>query len=143
MHPSNTRRIASIPLLTSIALAVTVSISYAQTTKVQGMIKERSGATMVVQTKDATDVAVLLTDSTQVGQVAGVLKARRKEMSMAALIPGLEVQVEGTYNGEKQLVAAVVKFDGGDLERARSVQAGMHETKVQADRNRVASTRPR
>jgi OOP family OmpA-OmpF porin len=108
----------------------------AETVKIQGMVQARSGATMIVQTADSPKVVVLLTDETQVGQIQGVLKARRKEMSMAALIPGLKVQVEGTYNDQTQLVARLVKFQGNDLERAQSVQAGLHETQAQAQRNR-------
>jgi outer membrane protein OmpA-like peptidoglycan-associated protein len=69
-----------------------------------------------------------LTDSTEVGQVQGLLKARRKEMSMAALIPGLAVKVEGLYNGQNELVATLVKFKGNDLQQAQSIQAGMHES---------------
>lgn len=107
----------------------------AQTVKIQGMIQGRSGPTMTVQAADSSQVVVLLTDKTQVGQSQGVLKARRKEMSMAALIPGLQVQVEGRYNGLNQLEAASVKFDGGDLERAQSIQAGLHETQAKAYRN--------
>ena len=54
---------------------------------------------------------------------------------MAALIPGLEIQVEGTYDGQNQLVAKLIKFQGNDLERAQSIQAGLHETQEQAQRN--------
>ena len=46
-------------------------------------------------------------------------------MSMAALVPGLAVQVEGTYNAQNQLVATSVKFKGNDLEQAQTVQAGL------------------
>jgi outer membrane protein OmpA-like peptidoglycan-associated protein len=105
-------------------------------TKIQGMIKSRSGATMIVQSPDSSGVEVVLTDKTQVGQIEGVLKVRRKEMSMAALIPGLEVQVEGDYNEHRQLIATVVKFQGNDLERAQSIQAGMHETQAKAASNK-------
>jgi outer membrane protein OmpA-like peptidoglycan-associated protein len=56
-------------------------------------------------------------------------------MSMAALIPGLQVKVEGTFNDQKQLEAKSVSFTGNDLERAEAIQAGMHETKVQAQQN--------
>jgi outer membrane protein OmpA-like peptidoglycan-associated protein len=56
-------------------------------------------------------------------------------MSMAALIPGLAVQVEGSYNAENQLVANSIKFKGSDLEQAQSIQAGLHETKMQAEQN--------
>ena len=110
---------------------------FAQSQKIHGMIKSRSGATMTVQTTDApAGVVVVLTDNTKVGQIQGVLKARRKDMSMAALIPGLEVQVEGTFNGDHQLVADLVKFQGNDLERAQSIQAGLHETHEATERNR-------
>ena len=107
----------------------------AQTVNIQGMIKARSGPTVTVQTSDSMKVVVLLTDATEVGQIQGLLKARRKEMSMAALIPGLEVQVEGAYDSQNQLVAKLVKFQGNDLERAQSIQAGLHETQEQAQQN--------
>jgi hypothetical protein len=65
----------------------------AQSVKVEDLIKARNGDTMVLQTSDSPNLVVLLTDNTQVGQVQGVFKARRKEMSMAALIPGLAVLI--------------------------------------------------
>jgi outer membrane protein OmpA-like peptidoglycan-associated protein len=58
-------------------------------------------------------------------------------MSMAALIPGLAVKVEGTYNNEHQLVAKAISFKGNDLERAKSIQAGLHETQGQAQQNKA------
>jgi OmpA-OmpF porin, OOP family len=79
----------------------------------------------------------LLTDSTQVGQVQGIFKSRRKEMSMAALIPGLAVKVEGAYNDQNQWVAKSVSFKGNDLQQAESIQAGMHETKAQVQQNKA------
>ena len=131
-------RVASIRVLLPVVLGALSTSAIAQTIKVQGMIKARSGATMTVQPPDTADsVVVLLTDHTQVGQIQGVLKARRKDMSMAALIPGLEIQAEGMYNSLNQLVATAIKFKGNDLERAQSIQAGLHQTKVQAERNRA------
>ena len=103
----------------------------AQSAKAQGLITGRSGDTMTIQTPDSSTVVVLLTDSTQVAQVQGVFKARRKDMSMAALIPGLQVQVEGTYNQQNQLVANSVKFKGNDLQDAQTVQAGLQPAKEQ------------
>lgn len=104
--------------------------------KVQGFVKARNGDVMIVQTSESPSLDILLTDATKVGQVEGVFKARRKEMSMAALIPGLAVKVEGTYNGQNQLVATAVSFKGNDLQRAQSIQAGMHETQAKAQENR-------
>ena len=132
MSHSKKLRIALFVLSSVFALAI---LSSAQNVKVQGLIKGRSGDTMILQTSDSPKVIVLLTDSTQVGQVQGVLKARRKNMSMAALIPGLAVQVEGSYNADNQLVATKVSFKGNDLEQAQSIQAGLHETQAQTQKN--------
>jgi outer membrane protein OmpA-like peptidoglycan-associated protein len=109
----------------------------AETVKVEGLIKQRHGETMILQTSDNPSLTVLLTDNTEVGQVQGLFKARRKQMSMAALIPGLQVQVEGMQNEKDQLVAKLVKFKGDDLERAQSIEAGLHETKAQTQQNRA------
>jgi OmpA-OmpF porin, OOP family len=130
------QRIVPVAILCFIALALSITALGAETVKVEGLIKGRSGDTMILQTSDSPKLIVLLTDSTEVAQIQGVLKARRKEMSMAALIPGLAVRVEGTYNDQNQLVAKSVKFKGNDLEQAQSIQAGMHETQVQAQQNK-------
>jgi len=112
-------------------LATLSTIAFAETVKVEGMIIGRSGGTMILQTSGSPNLLVLLTDATKVGQVQGVFKARKKEISMAALIPGPAVNVEGTYDDQQQLVAKSVSFKGNDLERAQSVQAGVRETQAQ------------
>ena len=56
---------------------------------------------------------------------------------MAALIPGLAVKVEGTYETQNQMVAKSVSFKGDDLERAQSIQAGLHETQTQTEQNKA------
>ena len=86
---------------------------------------------MTLQTSDLPKLVVVLTDNTQVAQVQGVLKARHKQMSMATLIPGLEVQVEGAYDAQNQLVASSVKFKGNDLEDAQKMQASLQPAKEQ------------
>jgi outer membrane protein OmpA-like peptidoglycan-associated protein len=115
----------------SLATLLLCSAAQAQTTKAQGLITGRSGETMTLQTADSSKVVVVLTDNTQVDQVQGVFKARRKQMSMAALIPGLQVQVEGSYNAQNQLVASSIKFKGNDLQDAQTIQAGLQPTKEQ------------
>jgi len=123
--------------MTVMALALFSSMLSAQTVKVQGLIKGRSGSEMILQTQDSPKLIVQLTDNTQVAQVQGVFKARRKNMSMAALIPGLAVQVEGQYNADNQLVASKVSFKGDDLEQAQSIQAGLAETSAQTQQNQA------
>jgi OmpA-OmpF porin, OOP family len=135
MASSKLSKIANLTAVSLIGLTLSGSSLIAQSTKIEGIIKARNGDTMMVQTSSSPSVPVLLTDDTQVGQVQGLLKARRKDMSMAALIPGLAVKVEGTYNDQNQLVAKSVSFKGNDLQRAESIQAGLHETKMEAQKN--------
>jgi len=118
-------------------LALMSPIAAAQSVKVEGIVKARNGDTMIIKSSGPPDLTVLLTDDTKVGQIQGVFQARRKDMSMAALIPGLQVKVEGTYDDQKQLVAKSVAFKGNDLEDAEKIEAGMHETKVQVQQNQA------
>jgi outer membrane protein OmpA-like peptidoglycan-associated protein len=125
-----------VGILTTAVLALMVvtflsTALSAQSAKAEGLITGRSGDTMTIRTADASSVVVVLTDSTQVAQVQGVFKARRKQMSMAALVPGLQVKVEGSYNPQNQLVASSVTFKGNDLEDAQKIQAGMAPAKEQ------------
>ena len=131
------RRMACIAVLSIFSLVFVGETFAAQTVKVEGLIKGRSGDRMILKTSQAPNLVVILTDETDVAQVKGVLKARRKDMSMAALIPGLAVKVEGTYNDEQQLVAKTVRFKGSDLQEAQAIQAGMHETQVQTQQNKA------
>src|ERR1700758_393998 len=127
----NARYIAALALINTLA---PIALAAQETVKVEGLIKGRSGENMIVQTTDNPNLVVELTDGTDVGQVQGVLKARNKKMSMAALIPGLAIKVEGSYH-DSRLVAQVVRFKGNNLKQAEAIQAGMHETKVQAQQN--------
>jgi len=118
----------TISLATLLLLCGTAA---AQSAKAEGLITGRSGDTMTIRTADSSSVVVVLTDSSQVAQVQGAFKARRKQMSMAALIPGLQVKVEGSYNPQNQLVAKSVTFKGNDLEDAEKIQAGLAPAKEQ------------
>jgi OOP family OmpA-OmpF porin len=97
----------------------------AQSNQIQGVINGRNGATMTVQTQDTGNVVVLLTPDTVAEDVAGVFHARKKQMSVTVLVPGLQVQVQGTYNAQNQLVANTVKFNGKNLQSATDIQAGV------------------
>jgi outer membrane protein OmpA-like peptidoglycan-associated protein len=131
----NKCRFAARGLVVAISLATLLlsSVAQAQTVKAQGLITGRSGETMTLQTQDSSKVVVVLTDDTKVAQIQGVFQARRKQMSMAALIPGLQVQVEGSYNAQNQIVASSIKFKGNDLQDAQTIQAGLQPTKEQVE----------
>jgi OOP family OmpA-OmpF porin len=123
--------IVSVVTMSLATLLLLCDAGAAQTTKAQGLITGRNGETMTLQTQDSSKLVVVLTDDTQVEQIQGIFKARRKQMSMAALIPGLQVQVEGSYNAQNQLVASSVKFKGNDLQDAETIQAGLQPAKEQ------------
>jgi OmpA-OmpF porin, OOP family len=123
------------------ALVLPSQLVVAQT-QIQGVIDGRSGATMSLQVVGSPDTTVLLTDSTEVGEVEGVFHGRTKQMPMTALIPGLPVQVKGTINAQNQLVADSVKFKGSDLKAAMDAQAGLQPTeqKVAANTAQIQQT---
>ena len=116
-------------------LTLTIQVAQGQSTQIQGVINGRSGATMTVQSVGSPNTVVLLTDSTNVGEVEGVFKARTKQMPMTALIPGLPVQVKGTLNDQNQLVADTIKFKGSDLKAAMDAQAGLQPTEQKVAAN--------
>jgi outer membrane protein OmpA-like peptidoglycan-associated protein len=103
--------------------------------KIQGMIKGRSANTIIMENKTEPYINVLLSDTTEVRQNEGLLKARKKDMSAAALIPGLEVTVEGRRDENGMFAAKTITFNGNDLERAYSVQAGLSETDARSKTN--------
>ena len=119
----------------SVLLVFLTSVVVAEDVKIEGLIVGRSGDEMIVKFGSGAELAFQLTDSTKVQQVGGLFKAQRKQMSMAALIPGLKVQVQGTYNAQRQVIATSVKFNGDDLEQAQSAQAALYQTRMQAQAN--------
>src|SRR5271154_4909003 len=113
MIRTKSERIAFVAAALLLAFMLSGAVAAAQ--NIQGVINGRSGATMTLQTQDSGNVVVVLTPSTEVDEVEGVLKFRKKEMAVTALIPGLPVQVQGSYNAQNQLVADTVRFKGDDL----------------------------
>jgi outer membrane protein OmpA-like peptidoglycan-associated protein len=118
-------------------IVLALSGAAAAQVKVEGLIKARNGDQMILNTSENPSLVVVLTDSTDVEQNQGMFKARHKNMSMAALIPGLSVKVAGSYNDQQQLVASRVTFNGNDLEQAQSIQAGVHQTQQQTAANQA------
>jgi OmpA-OmpF porin, OOP family len=129
---------APVVLITA-AFALTIRPAVAQDTKIQGVIDGRSGATMSLKTVNSPpDTTVLLTDTTDVGEVEGLFHGRSKQMPMTALIPGLPVQVSGNTNAQNQFVADSVKFKGSDLKAAMDAQAGLQPTEQKVAANSAA-----
>jgi outer membrane protein OmpA-like peptidoglycan-associated protein len=131
----NLKRSGRSVSIATLSLTVLALVGGATAQDLQGVINGRSGATMTVRTQSGGNVVVVLTPSTEVDEVQGLLKARKKEMDVTALIPGLPVQVQGSYNAQNQLVANSVKFKGDDLKNAEDIQAGVAPTEAMAEAN--------
>src|SRR5215469_14199468 len=131
MSRSNFAKHAVAVTLTLAAVALLSVVANAQSAQLQGIIDGRKGSTMMVKSSDGSTVPVLLSDSTTVQEVEGGLHMRKKQMGMTALIPGLPVQVQGSYNAQNQLVADSVKFKASDLKAAVDAQAGQRPAEEQ------------
>ena len=58
-------------------LGITPGTAAAQSAKVQGIIKSRSGEDIILNTTQDPNMIVILTDSTNVGQVEGIKRNSR------------------------------------------------------------------
>lgn len=128
------KTLTRIAMAASLALAMIASFSAvanAQGAGLQGIIDGRKGATMTVKSADGSTVTVLLSDSTQVDEQEGSLHMRKKQMGLTALVPGLPVEVQGTYNAQNQLAASTVKFKASDLKTAQDMQAAVAPAQAQ------------
>ena len=133
-------KFSKITLLLTVSAAIVLLCGVAGAQNIQGVINGRSGPTMTVQTADGSNVVVLLNDYTSVQDVSGIFHARRKQMGLTVLVPGLQVQVQGNFNAQNQLVANVIKFNGKNLQTATDIQAGVTpvEQQTQAQQQKLA-----
>src|ERR1700733_7601162 len=116
----------SLAVFTSLGLT-----AVAQEVAVEGMVTGRSGPSMSVKTADTPRLTVLLSDSTKATEKGGFLGLDRKDLGIAALVPGLSVKVEGAYDAEHQLVAKKVTFSRSAMNTARQIDAGLHPVNEQ------------
>ena len=126
MQKNAIRLLMLCPLTAALMLTV-VGTALGQKTTIKGLITGRSGENMIVKTQDGNTVTVTLTDNTKIEAVKGTFGARREDLGMTALIPGLPVEVEGEQSGS-QLVAKSVKFRSSSLNTANQIQAGLQPT---------------
>jgi len=102
--------------------------------EVKGMIKSRTGETLVV-TGSGGGAVVVLTEHTRVKDDRGLFGLDKQALAPAVLIPGLKVRVNGIGDSKGRVVAKVITVDGDDLETAEMIQAGLHPTAEQVATN--------
>ena len=101
---------------------------------VKGMIKTRTGETLIVRSRGA-DVTVVLTDETKTKDDKGLFGLDKEYFSNVVLIPGLKVDIDTRTDDQGRLIAKTVTVDGDDLETAQMIQAGLHPTAEQVAAN--------
>lgn len=115
-------------LAMSLAMFTSLGVTaVAQQATVEGLVTGRSGPSMSVKTADSPRLTVLLSDSTKATQKGGgFLGLDRKDLGIAALVPGLSVKVEGTYNSDHQLQAKKITFSRSSMNTAKQIDAGLY-----------------
>jgi len=102
---------------------------------VNGIIKTRTGETLVVQTDGGNDVTVVLTEDTKTVDKKGLFGLDKAHLGPTVLIPGLKVSVDGKPDEQGRVVAKEIVTDGDDLETSEMIQAGLHPTAEQVAQN--------
>lgn len=128
----------------SLAMFATIGLSAsAQEATIQGFVIGRDGPQMSVKTADTPRLIVLLSDSTKATEKGGFLGMGRKDLGIAALVPGLSVKVEGTYNPDHQLIARKILFSHTSFTTASAIDAGLNpvNNKILAQQDQLKSDR--
>ena len=120
--------------LMALFLLVSVFAFGGDKTQVKGMINTRTGETLIVQS-GGQNTTVVLTDETKTKDDRGLFGLEKQPMSMAVLIPGLKVKVDGWTDDQGRVVAQTITVDGDDLEAAEMIEAGLHPTAEQVAAN--------
>jgi outer membrane protein OmpA-like peptidoglycan-associated protein len=101
---------------------------------VNGIIKTRTGETLLVKT-DSGDVTVVLTADTKTVDKRGLFGLDKDQLGDTVLIPGLKVSIDGSKDDQGRFVAKQITTDGDDLEASEMIQAGLHPTAEQVAKN--------
>src|SRR5215475_13866226 len=128
------RMLATVISLGVLASVFAPSAAGQEKAKVKGMIRTRTGETLVVKTPNG-NTTVVLTDDTTTKDDKGLFGLDKEIFSNSVLIPGLKVKVDGRSDDQGRVVAKTITVDGDDLETAEMIQAGLHPTAEQVSAN--------
>jgi outer membrane protein OmpA-like peptidoglycan-associated protein len=123
MEGSRTRPIA---IVLSILVAVLgISVAVLAAAHVRGVVTGRATDGSLIVRTDEGDIAIVLNENTKVRETSGM---RSIKVDVASLIPGLRVDVEGTYQSTTRFLGDRITFTRYDLKIARNIQAGLMPT---------------
>jgi outer membrane protein OmpA-like peptidoglycan-associated protein len=127
--------LACATLLCALSVGLAYGVSNGEKVKISGLITGRNGDTLTVRTLTSGNVVVVLTDDTKVQQPKGLLKVRKADMGVTALVPGLKIAAEGIGDSQSRVVANTITFSKDDLSQAEAIQAGLAPTQQAVDTN--------
>jgi len=118
------RRAMAIVLPLFLTLAATSSVASADQ-HLRGVVTGRGTDGSVLVRTDTADAVVVINENTRVRERSGL---RAIKVDVASLVPGLRVDVEGTYETSNQFLAERITFTRTDLKIARDIEAGLTPT---------------
>jgi OOP family OmpA-OmpF porin len=118
------RRSTAIVLPILLALAATSSVVVADQ-HLRGVVTGRGTDGSLLVRTDTADAVVIINESTRVRERSGF---RSIKVDVPSLVPGLRVDVEGTYQSTNQFLADRITFTRTDLKIARDIEAGLTPT---------------
>jgi len=124
-------------LATCLLLSVSVFGGSGDKAEIKGMITARTGEALIVKSSNGNPT-VLLTPETVTKDDKGLFGLDKEQMSSVVLIPGLKVEIDGTFDYAGRVIAKTITVDGDDLEAAEMIQAGLHPTAQQVTANMQA-----
>lgn len=127
--------VACAVFLCALTVSVAFGVANGEKVKTSGLIIARNGENLTLRTTNMGDLTVVLTEQTKVQIPKGLLKVRKENMAVTALIPGLSIRLEGIGGAENRVVATSIKFSRDDLETAEQIQAGLVPTQQQVEAN--------
>jgi outer membrane protein OmpA-like peptidoglycan-associated protein len=134
------RRTRSLGIVLPIlfTLSATSSVAFADD-HVRGVVTGRGTDGSLLVRTDNADMVIVINENTKVQERSGL---RSIKVDMPSLMPGLRVDVEGTYQTTTQFLAERITFTRDDLKTARDIEAGLtptndtvRETRAQIDAN--------
>ncbi len=99
------------------------------------VVKRDPDSFTMSETTGGPATTVLLTDKTEVkSHKKGVFRGS-KEYAASYILRGLRLEVDGTRNGDGQIVAEKIRFDEQDLRTAQALKATLDPVEAEAQEN--------
>jgi len=103
------------------------SLTSGQKYKIKGIVVSKDDTSFIIRDTTGVDTKVVVTGSTSVKTKGGFFGGG-KTTPMNAIVRGLNLEVEGSGNGEGSLAATKVRFEKDDLVVAQSIESRVKPT---------------